>query len=137
MPLLLMLQQEWDAYYEAKAAALTHARPGDIILFGADTNSSMGFCELHASAHTAEHSGALGPFGLPRVNAAGRRLRCFLETNELASLTTFFQKRFYGTWMHPASKGMHQLDHFIISRRDLKRFVVRRCWCLRGSPSEQ
>ena len=93
-----------------------HAR-----VLGADTNSGIGCGELDASC--IERMGALGPFGLSRVNAAGRRLRCFLETNERASLTTFFQKRHYGTWMHPASKCMHQLDHFIISRCDLKRFV--------------
>jgi hypothetical protein len=42
------------------------------------------------------------------------------------SLDMLSQKKRYGTWMHPETKQLYQMDHFIVHRReDLKR--VRDC----------
>ena len=78
---------------------------------------------MHAGSY-----GAVGPFGLPHVNASGRRLKAFLELNELASLTSFYRKPRYGTWLHPRSKLPHQLDHIITLQSDRKRFTDAGAW---------
>ena len=111
---------DWNEYYGHVEDALAHARAGDVIIIGTDANASIGCGDGDASGHAREYAGAgaVGPCGLQQLNASGRRLRCFLETNELASLTTFFEKKYYGTWMHPRSKRMYQLDHFLVSQRD-------------------
>ena len=57
------------------------------------------------------------------MNASGRQLRTFLETQKLASLASFFNKKYYGTWQHPRSKSMYQLDHILVTRSDLMRFT--------------
>ena len=70
-----------------------------------------------------EHAGAVGPFGLKHMNAAGRRLRTYMEVHELTSLASHFRKPWYGTWLHPCSKKLHQLDHMIVTQSDLRRFT--------------
>ena len=67
--------------------------------------------------------GAVGPHGIDHVNAAGRRLRSFMESHALCSLTSFFPKKAYGTWVHPRSRLPHQLDHVLVTRSDRRRFV--------------
>ena len=111
----------WDAYYDALSRAIVAAPAGATIVVGTDANASVGRGSLGGPAD--DHADAVGPFGIEHINGSGRRLRTFLETHELASLASFFKKRFYGTWQHPASKQMHQLDHILITRCDLKRFT--------------
>ncbi|EOD05553.1 hypothetical protein EMIHUDRAFT_250225 [Emiliania huxleyi CCMP1516] len=67
--------------------------------------------------------GAVGPHGINFLNDSGRRLRSFMELHDLAALSSFFKKPFYGTWLHPCSKLQKQLDHIMISRCDVKRFT--------------
>ena len=114
---------EWDAYYADIDAVLSHAHPSDVVLFNTDANASIGRGSLGSSGDDAGRTGAVGPYGLDHINASGRRLRIFMETRALASLASFFRKAHYGTWLHPCSKRMHQLDHFIVSRRDVFRFT--------------
>ena len=49
------------------------------------------------------------------MNNSGRRFLNYLATNELIATSTCFQKRNYGTWQHPRSKKLHQIDHFIVT----------------------
>ena len=106
---------DWDAYYDSLASARRRAHPSDIIIIGTDGNASVGRGD-------DDRTGAIGPYGIDNINASGRRLRTFLETNELASLASFYRKPYYGTWQHPRSKLMHQLDHILVQRCELKRF---------------
>ena len=76
---------------------------------------------LSAPILTDEKS-PFGPFGLSHVNAAGRRMRTFLSTNDLIATSTHFKKRNYGTWQHPRSGKMHQIDHIITARSSFKCF---------------
>jgi hypothetical protein len=39
----------------------------------------------------------------------------------MCSAASFYPKPTHGTWRHPHSKQLHQLDHFLISRNDLCR----------------
>ena len=79
----------------------------DTITAGMDGNLSMG----------TNDGNICGPFGVPHINNAGRRMHSFLSIRGLTTTTTFFQKKFHGTWIHPHSKLPHQLDH-IITKKD-------------------
>ena len=50
---------------------------------------------------------SIGSNGIEYTNVVGRRLRSFLELRELVLLSTFFKKKYYGTWQHPRSKLQH------------------------------
>ena len=113
--------EEHDAYEAAFSEVIARRKPEDVLIVCADTNASIGRGRLNGSP--SERYSAVGPHGIDHMNGAGRRLRSFLELHDLAALTSFFQKPYYGTWQHPRSKLQHQLDHIIISRKDLKRFT--------------
>ena len=113
--------EEWDEYYDALSRAIATAPAGATVLVGTDANASIGRGRLGGPAD--DHAGAVGPFGIEHMNASGRQLRTFLETQKLASLASFFNKKYYGTWQHPRSKSMYQLDHILVTRSDLMRFT--------------
>ena len=106
-------------YESSLARAISLRKPGDVLLICADANASIGRGSLDGSG---EHT-VVGPYGINHLNDAGRRLRSFLSVNNLVSLSSFFKKKYYGTWQHPASRLQHQLDHFFILQSDLKRFT--------------
>ena len=68
-------------------------------------------------------SSVVGSFGIERINDAGRRLRVFMETHEIAALSTFFNKKYYSTWTHPVSKCAYQIDHIFTLRENLRHFA--------------
>ena len=111
-----------DAYYDDLSRLIARRQPGDVLVVCTDANASIGRDSLGGDSDGSGRAGAVGPFGLPHINAAGRRLRGFLQAQQLASLTTFFRKQFYGTWIHPRSKLAYQLDHILVARDDLCRF---------------
>jgi hypothetical protein len=115
--------EEWDEYYSTVSAAVARARKGDVVIMGTDGNASIGRGRLDGSSSSQERAGAVGPFGFAHINASGRRLRSFMETHALASLSSFYRKVHYGTWQHPRSKLQHQLDHLLVSCGELKRFT--------------
>ena len=121
-PVSTASDSEWDDYYDALSSAIARAHPGDVIIIGTDCNASIGRGR-HDGSSTSESAGAVGPHGLAHINASGRRLRSFMETHALASLASFFRKQHYGTWQHPRSKLMHQLDHMLVTRAEVKRFT--------------
>jgi hypothetical protein len=40
---------------------------------------------------------------------------------------SFYRKPHYGTWLHPASKKQHQLDHIIVQQGERRRFTDAGC----------
>jgi hypothetical protein len=86
-------------------------KSNEVLLVCIDANASMG-------SRTHAKDRVLGPFGLQRVNAAVRSLYDHLDAKEISSAATFFPKAVYGSWRHPHSKQIHQLDHLLISRRN-------------------
>jgi len=114
---------ERNAHEANLARLIARRRPGDVLVIGTDANASIGRGSLQAGSNDSERRGAVGPFGIPFVNAAGRQLRSFLETQQLASLSSFYRKRHYGTWIHPCSKLDKQLDHILVSQADRRRFT--------------
>ena len=69
-------------------------------------------------AHVHTQDRVLGPFGVDRVNSAGRELHDLLvqvlDSKRLCLAATFFAKPACGTWRHPRSKNRFQLDHVLI-----------------------
>ncbi len=63
----------------------------------------------------------LGPYGIERVNSAGRSLCDHLNAKGMCSAASFFSKLIHCSWRHPRSKKLHQLDHLLIPRDDLCR----------------
>ena len=113
----------WDEYYSALATAIARMPFGYVLVICTDANASIGRGGLgNTATELSGRNGAVGPHRLDHVNESGRRLRSFLELHQLASLASFFRKAHYGTWMHPRSKRLHQLDHILVARCDVYRF---------------
>ena len=47
----------------------------------------------------------------------------YLAINNLKVATTSFKKKHYATWIHPRSKKLHQIDHFIVNREMFHRII--------------
>ena len=70
------------------ALYFARARPGDVLVIGTDGNASIGRGRLDGGrddgVQDGDRASAVGPFGMPHMNASGRRLRTFLENYEHA-----------------------------------------------------
>jgi hypothetical protein len=89
---------------------------GGVLVICANVNASLG--RNNPTRNDDVTYASVGSHGIEYSNVDVRRLRSFLELHELASLSTFFKKKYYGTWQQPRSKLQHQLDHiFIFSTR--------------------
>ena len=83
-----------DAYYATVTRLIERRRPGDVLIIGADVNASIGCGSFGGEDGGGDSQrGAVGPHGIDHVNAAGRRLRSFMESHALCSLTSFFPKK--------------------------------------------
>ena len=96
----------WNDFLDRLTICISRKHKNDILVIGADTNSSMG--------HSDEiKNSPVGKFGNPHINESGRRFLSYLSINSLKVTTTTFKKNDYTTWVHPRSKKGHQIDHFI------------------------
>lgn len=102
----------WEQYLHNLDECIGNKKADDILILGCDTNSSMGCSNEHSS---------IGLFGATHTNDSGRRFSSYLSIHNFVAATTFFRKRNYGTWVHPRSKMVHQIDHFITDRRTMCR----------------
>ena len=102
------------AFAEDMEHLMEAPKSNEVLLVCIDANASMG-----TRSHPQDL--VLGPFGVNRVNSAGRELHDLLDSKRLCSATTFFSKPAYGTWRHPRSRNRFQLDHVLIPRNDLSR----------------
>ena len=109
-------EEVWDDYIEQLEVCMLRKQHNDILVICSDTNSSMG-------VSAGGNNECIGTFGISHVNEAGRRMRTFLSINSLKACSTYFEKRNYGTWQHPRSKKMHQIDHIITTRSNFKCFT--------------
>ena len=116
-------QDQWEVFFERLRSCISRKEVDDILIIGIDANSSLGTVKREKQ----EVMASVGPFGNPHVNASGIRFRSFLEVNNLAAVTTFFQKKQYSTWNHPRSKKPHQIDHFITEKSSISRFLDAGC----------
>ena len=90
-------EADLDAYYSAFSSALARKPHGYVLVVCSDANASIGRGSPDTTTGLSARSNAVGPHGLDHVNVSGRRLRSFLELNQLASLASFFRKPHYST----------------------------------------
>ena len=114
-------QLHWDDFFDCIDICLSRMHHNDTLLIGCDTNSSMG-TRTSPRESAVGNMCSVGCHGISHVNESGRRFLSYLELNNLVTLTTYFQKKNYGTWMHPRSKNLHQIDHFLTRKTDFHRF---------------
>ena len=107
-------EEVWTEYIDQLEDCISRKHEKDVLIIGTDCNASMGVSNAEDSV--------TGQFGISHVNDAGRRMKNFLTTSDLQAVSTYFKKRNYGTWQHPRSKKMHQIDHIITNRRSFKCF---------------
>ena len=95
----------------------TYKRNNDIIVIGTDCNSSMG-CKSDREIDSLS-----GCFGLNHTNESGLCFLTYLAINNLKVVTTSFKKKLYAAWVHPWSKKLHQIDHFIVNHEMFHRVI--------------
>ena len=92
-PIGVYSDEAWTSFFDDYGAALKLCKTNDTVLAGTDRNSSM----------VTNEGNVCGTFGIPHTNDAGRRIYSFLSIRGLTTATTFFQKKYHGTWIHPRS----------------------------------
>ena len=81
-------------FEDALTTAINRRTPRDVIGICADANASLGTIPISKNNLTYA---SIGSYGINYINDASRRLRSLLELHNLASLSTFFKKKYYGT----------------------------------------
>ena len=113
-------ESDWNEFFDNLAKCVKRKNRNDILLIGADCNSSIGTNQLQ------HHPGydSIGKFGLQHRNDSGTRFLHFLQQNNLAAITTFFKKPIhkYVTWISPTG-DIYQIDHFLCLKFQLKLFT--------------
>ena len=115
--------EKWEEFLAQLDSCVARKVRGDVLLIGIDSNSSIGTMQRGENPTMT----AVGPHGCKHLNPAGERFRTYLEVNGLTAATTYFKKKVYGTWTHPRSKRLHQIDHFITSKSDFCRLTDAGC----------
>ena len=115
--------EKWEEFLAQLDSCVARKVRGDVLLIGIDSNSSIGTMQRGENPTMT----AVGPHGCKHLNPAGERFRTYLEVDGLTAATTYFKKNVYGTWTHPRSKRLHQIDHFITSKSDFCRLTDAGC----------
>ncbi len=85
------------------------SKSNEVLLICIDANASLG-----TGTHANLKDQVLDPYGIDRVNSAGRSQYNFLDANGMCSAASFYPKKIYDSWRHQRSKQLHQLDHLLI-----------------------
>ena len=102
-----------DQYFADLERCVRACKGDHVLVIGTDANASMG-------VRSCEGDGVLGNFGEEHVNKAGSELHSFCEQFNRCAATTFFEKHSYSSWFNPRSGLGHQIDHFLVWRKDFK-----------------
>jgi hypothetical protein len=114
-------QEEREEYFVNLQQAYDDCGASEILVCGMDANGSVGRRSIHDDPHQPGRDQVRGPYGLVHENKAGQELCTMLGMNEMCLPSTFFRKKVFGSWTHPGSRREHQLDHFTVKQKDLKR----------------
>jgi len=80
---------EWDQFFDNLENCIAKKHKSDILLVGADINSSIGRLEEHGED---VQNSPIGRFGLKHCNASGERFRTYLATHNMMAVSTFFSE---------------------------------------------
>ena len=116
VPIGVARSELWDDFYDCLDRCCARKRQNDILCIECDTNSRMG-----TSIGTIEYRSATGHFGIPHVNNSDQRFGSYLAAQNCVALTMCFRKKSYGTWTHPRSKFLHQIDYIITEKSEFAR----------------
>ena len=106
-------QEETDSFYDELQRVVSNIHRRDVLLQLGDLNARVG-------VNNDGFESVMGIHGLKeKTNTNGDKLRQFCLLNDLVIQGTRFPHReiHKGTWVHPASKVRHQIDHIITNRR--------------------
>ena len=108
-----------DAYYADVDVLQLRVHADEGLVFCCDANATIGTEKSHLPHQSR------GPNGLNYTNAAGRRFLSWLQSNSLASASSFFESGLAcnATWFHPCSRLPHLPGHIVVRTHDLKRAV--------------
>jgi hypothetical protein len=129
-------RQDREAYYADLQQCINECKRHEVLIIGTDANASCGIRGKHDNKYEPGRDQVRGPFGALYQNKAGKELCAFLAIHQLCLPTTYFQKHAYETWKNPGNNLWHQLDHFIMARKDLKRVADAGRVGLPGKPSD-
>jgi hypothetical protein len=98
----------------------------EILVEGTDANASLGVRDRHDDNEAMGRDRVMGRYGIPHVNAAGRKMLQMLGIRKLCVPRSNFRKTpghehvefSHTTWRHPARKSSFQLDYFIMGPRE-------------------
>uniref|UniRef100_A0A0G4H8Y8 Reverse transcriptase domain-containing protein n=1 Tax=Chromera velia CCMP2878 TaxID=1169474 RepID=A0A0G4H8Y8_9ALVE len=123
--------EEVAEFYRDLGEAVRKVPNGNPVVIGGDFNARVG-------ERNEETAAVLGRFmeGQRYPNRNGQCLLEFCLEHELVVANSFFQHppHHKGSWQHPRSKKWHELDYFLVRRRDLSRvcdvrvFRLIDCW---------
>ena len=108
-------RRDFDAYRE-ELNEMIRCGAKKLVL-GGDFNSSVG------DTSQREEDDAVGPFGLGRTNAAGRDLIEWCHEQGLTWTSSFFRHNRRGTWKCPGRRTWHEIDGFMVKKKDRSRVV--------------
>uniref|UniRef100_A0A0G4F7E1 Endonuclease/exonuclease/phosphatase domain-containing protein n=1 Tax=Chromera velia CCMP2878 TaxID=1169474 RepID=A0A0G4F7E1_9ALVE len=110
--------EEVAEFYRDLGEAVRKVPNGNPVIIGGDFNARVG-------ERNEETAVVLGRFmeGQRYPNRNGQCLLEFCLEHELVVANSFFQHPLHhkGSWQHPRSKKWHELDYFLVKRRDLSR----------------
>lgn len=110
---------------------LADVEADEILVNPMDANAQLGVASSATSRRSKRWDGAggrrpqqvLGPWGLDKTTEQGREMLEVCASHELCAPMSFFRHKQYATWTHPRWKTQHQIDHWFLRRRDLKRVI--------------
>jgi hypothetical protein len=106
--------------------------PTDAIpIIGGNFNASIGTVDTTEDLFNSP----AGHQGNPRGNESGDKLRDFMNLHKLCSVATFFEKKCHDIWSFNGDGAkVHQIDHILVKRKELKRFS--NCDTIAGAESD-
>ena len=83
-----------DCFLDTLDTCIARMEHNDILVIGADTNSSIG---VSVPRENDRHLKSTGQFGMTHRNTAGERCSSYLSMGNMRAVTTFFKKKNYAT----------------------------------------
>ena len=109
--------QEQENLQDFLLTKLTFCEKNVTTIIGQDSNTQVGISKKSESLREENkpHDTTTGPFGNPKRNDKGHKLRNFASLTNLLFVNTFFQHSNYDTWKSFKDGTKVQIDHFMIS----------------------
>jgi len=117
------------SFFEQLQDCLDSVPRDDTLLILGDFNAHVGVFDDNET-----WTGVLGKHGIGVRNSAGEDLLQFCGINQLSVMNSFFEKRYYGTWIHPGTRISHMIDFVLmktsqrISCMDVQVMRGATCW---------